>query len=295
MAPATLTRAEAEGGPGGDRAGRLGQRLRLGARLSGLALRLTVIASFGIVWQIVTTLWETVYFPPPTEILADVYETWLTGPASHLFLSDAVFEDIVPSLVRLLSGWLIAVFAGVLLGYAIGRVRAVGDFLDPIVQFARAIPPPALIPLSIVLLGIGDAMKVALIAFGVVWPILLNTIDGVRSVEPQQLETARVFHLSRIRQITRIILPAASPKIFAGLRISLSIAVILMVVSEMVAATEGIGFFVLQAQRSFRILDMWAGILLLGVLGYGLNAALLGVEARVLRWHRGAYGEEAGV
>jgi ABC-type nitrate/sulfonate/bicarbonate transport system permease component len=269
-------------------------RDRLGARVSDVALRLTVIASFGIVWQIVTSIWDSIFFPSPAEILSSAYEIWLTGPASRLFLTDAVFDDIVPSLVRLLSGWLIAVVAGLVVGYSIGRIGAVGDFVDPLVHFLRAIPPPALIPLFIVLLGIGDSMKIGLIAFGVVWPILLNTIDGVRTVEPQHLDTARVFQLGRIRRMTHIVLPAASPKIFAGLRISLSIAVILMVVSEMVAATEGIGFFVLQAQRTFRILDMWAGILLLGVLGYGLNTALLGVEGRVLRWHRGAYRGEVG-
>jgi ABC-type nitrate/sulfonate/bicarbonate transport system permease component len=261
--------------------------------ISDLGLRLTAIAAFGIVWQIVTSLRESVFFPTMTEILSRAYETWLTGPASRLFLTDAVFDDVVPSLLRLLAGWLIAVVVGVVAGLAIGRVRAVADFVDPIVHFARAIPPPALLPLFMVLLGRHDSMKVTLIAFGVVWPILLNTIDGVGSVEPLQLETGHVFGVGPVRRITHIILPAAAPKIFAGLRVSLSIAVILMVISEMIAATDGIGFQVVQAQRTFRILDMWAGILLLSVLGYVLNAILLGVERSVLRWHRGAYRETA--
>lgn len=262
--------------------------------LSQAGLRLTAIVAFGIAWQVVTSVRESVYFPTVTEILSQARETWLGGPAGRLFLSDAVIDDVVPSLIRLLAGWLIAVAAGVAAGVVIGRVRAVSDFVDPIVHFARAIPPPALLPLFMVLLGRRDSMKVALIAFGVVWPILLNTIDGVRSVEPLQLETGRVFGVGRVRRMTHIILPAAAPKIFAGLRVSLSIAVILMVISEMVAATDGIGFQIVQAQRTFRILDMWAGILLLSILGYALNAALLGVERSVLRWHRGAYrGESA--
>ena len=265
--------------------------LRARPGLSRVALSLAVIGSFGMAWQVVTSVWESVFFPSPAEILSRAREIWLAGPANHLFLTDAVFDEVVPSLIRLLSGWLIAVVVGVVLGFAIGRVRWVADFVDPMVHFARAIPPPALIPLFIVLLGIGDAMKVALIAFGVVWPILLNTIDGVSSVEPEQLETGRAFRIGPIRQSLGIILPAASPKIFAGLRISLSIAVILMVISEMVAATDGIGFEVLQAQRTFQILDMWAGIVLLSIIGYGLNSALLIVEGRVLRWHRGAYGD----
>jgi ABC-type nitrate/sulfonate/bicarbonate transport system permease component len=286
MAAPTL--GDVEGGT--EEIGRLSDRLRFGARVSRVALSLTVIAAFGVAWQIVTTIRDTVFFPSPTEILGRARELWLTGPATHLFLSDALFDDVVPSLARLLSGWFIAVIGGIAVGFAIGRIRWVAGFVDPMVHFARAIPPPALIPLFIVLLGIGDAMKVGLIAFGVVWPILLNTIDGVSSVEPQQLETGRAFRVGRIRRTFRIVLPAASPKIFAGLRVSLSIAVILMVISEMVAATDGIGFRVLQAQRGFRIVDMWAGILLLSILGYALNAVLLGVEGRVLRWHHGAYG-----
>jgi ABC-type nitrate/sulfonate/bicarbonate transport system permease component len=128
-------------------------------------------------------------------------------------------------------------------------------------------------------------MKVLMIAFGVVWPILLNTIDGVQSVEQLYVDTGRVYGVTRSERLVRIVLPAAAPKIFAGLRVSLSIAVILMVISEMVATTNGLGFQIIQAQRSFKVLDMWAGIVLLGVLGYLLNTALLAVEGRVLHWH----------
>jgi ABC-type nitrate/sulfonate/bicarbonate transport system permease component len=152
----------------------------------------------------------------------------------------------------------------------------------------RAIPPPALIPLFIVLLGIGDSMKVAMILFGVIWPILLNTVDGVRSVDALHLDTARIFGVSRRDVLFRVVLPSAGPKIFAGLRVSLSIAVILMVISEMVATLNGIGFTLVQAQRNFRMLDVWAGILMLGLIGYVLNTFLSLIERRVLRWQRGA-------
>jgi ABC-type nitrate/sulfonate/bicarbonate transport system permease component len=122
----------------------------------------------------------------------------------------------------------------------------------------------------------------------VVWPILLNTADGVASVEPLLRDTGRAFRLSARDQLLRIVLPAAGPRIFAGLRISLAIAVILMVISELVATVDGIGFELVQAQSSFRTLDVWAIIVLLGIIGYGLNAVLGLVEARVLAWHRGA-------
>jgi ABC-type nitrate/sulfonate/bicarbonate transport system permease component len=131
-------------------------------------------------------------------------------------------------------------------------------------------------------------MKVAMIGFGVFWPILLNTADGVSSVEPLQRDTWRAYRIGAGDRLLRIILPAASPTIFAGLRVSLSIAVILMVVSEMLATVNGVGFELVQAQRTFRSLDVWATIVLLGVIGYGLNAILGIIERPVLRWHRGA-------
>jgi ABC-type nitrate/sulfonate/bicarbonate transport system permease component len=116
----------------------------------------------------------------------------------------------------------------------------------------------------------------------------LNTIDGVAGVEPTLRETAEVYGIGWRDRVLRIILPAAAPQIFAGMRTSLSLALILMVISEMVASTNGIGYFVLQSQRSFAIAEMWSGILLLGILGYVLNALFVVVERRVLRWHRGA-------
>jgi ABC-type nitrate/sulfonate/bicarbonate transport system permease component len=126
------------------------------------------------------------------------------------------------------------------------------------------------------------------------WPVLLNTIDGVTGIDPTLRETARVYGVGGRDRLRRIVLPAASPQIFAGMRTSLSLALILMVISEMVASTNGIGFFVLQSQRSFAIPEMWSGILLLGLLGYALNLIFVVVERRVLAWHRGARASALG-
>jgi ABC-type nitrate/sulfonate/bicarbonate transport system permease component len=131
-------------------------------------------------------------------------------------------------------------------------------------------------------------MKIFIIAFVCLWPVLLNTIDGVAGVDPTLRETARVYDIGPVDRVLRVTLPAAAPQIFAGMRTALSLALILMVISEMVASTNGIGYFVLQAQRSFAIPEMWSGILLLGILGYVLNAVFLLAERRVLRWHRGS-------
>lgn len=258
----------------------------------GLAARWLVLLAVAAAWQLATVGGRSIFFPPLTEILAQARRTWLSGPASSAFLTPAVASDVVPSLGRLLGGWLLAVVAGVAVGTAIGLVRNLADYLGPVIEFVRAIPPPALIPPFLVLLGLGSDMKIALIAVGVVWPILLNTIDGVRSVDPVLVDTGRTLRTGRLRRLAFIVLPSASPRIFAGLRVSLSLSLILMVISEMVAANGGIGFTIVQAERSFAIKQMWAGIVLLGVLGYLLNSLLLLVERRVLTWHRGARGRE---
>lgn len=254
----------------------------VGDWIGGIALRMSVLAGLVVVWQGATVLVaDPVSWPTFTAVIGRLWESWLTNP-------DAWFGSLWPSLARLLVGWLGAVAVGIVVGTLIGLSAAARDYVNPIVQFLRAIPPPALLPLFIVLLGIGDVMKATMILFGVVWPILLNTADGVGSVEPLHREMGRVYRVSFRDELLRIVLPSAAPKIFAGLRVSLSIAVILMVISELVATVNGVGFELVQAQRSFRSLDVWATVVLLGMLGYALNAVLGLVEGYVLSWHRGA-------
>ncbi|HEV7957079.1 MAG: binding-protein-dependent transport system inner rane component [Microbacteriaceae bacterium] len=257
-------------------------------RLREFAARWGALFALGVVWEIAARIADSIYFPPISRIMHRFVELWLSGPPNTLFLTEGVATDIVPSLTRMLGGWSIAVVLGVLLGVAIGRSRTLGDFVEPIIHFVRAIPPPALIPIFFILLGIGNEMRVSLIAFAVIWPVLLNTIDGVRSVETLHLDTGRVFEFDRRKVFFGIVLPSAAPKIFAGMRVSLSVALIVMVISEMVGRPDGIGSVILGAQRTFRMLDMWSGILLLGILGYVLNALLALVESRVTKWHRGA-------
>jgi len=261
--------------------------------MQSLSIRYALGLALIVLWQYAATRAGSIFFPTPVEILGRTRELWLSGPPSRLFLGTGVFQDVFPSLFRLLAGWALAVMIGVPLGMAIGRSRTVSDLANPTLQFLRAIPGPALIPVFIILLGTETTMRVTLIAFGSVWPILLNTIEGTRTVDPVQLETARAYRLPRHAQLWRIVLPSAMPKIFAGVRVSLSLAVILMVVSELVASTNGIGYRIQNAQIMFLLTDMWCGIVLLALLGYALNWLFLKVEYHVLRWHRGARGQTA--
>ena len=262
------------------------RELRGMRRHLAIALEITVPIALLVLWGVFSASGDTFYFPPLTDILQKFQELWLF---------DRVGSDVLPSLQRLFLGYLIACAVAVAIGIPLGLNPLLRRATSPIVEFLRAIPPPALLPFAIVVLGVGNAGKVFLIAFVCLWPVLLNTIDGVTGIDPTLRETARSYGVSGRDRLLRIVLPAASPQIFAGMRTSLSLALILMVISEMVAATNGIGFFVLQSQRSFAIPEMWAGILLLGLLGYALNLIFLLVERRVLAWHRGAQGERTGL
>jgi ABC-type nitrate/sulfonate/bicarbonate transport system permease component len=249
-------------------------------RILAAGLEVTVPLLVLVAWGVLSAGSDTYYFPPLTDILSTFADTWLF---------ERVDSDVVPSLVRMGLGFGIAVVVAISTGLLLGVSPRARRAVAPIVEFLRAIPPPALLPFAILVIGVGDSMKVFIIAFVCVWPILLNTIDGVTGVDPTLRETTRVYGISGRDRLRRVMLPAASPQIFAGMRTSLSLALILMVISEMVASTNGIGYFVLQSQRTFAIPEMWSGILLLGILGYTLNGIFVLIERRVLRWHRGAH------
>ena len=204
--------------------------------------------------------------------------------------------DLLPSVERFVEGIALAVAFGVTIGLVLGLWPLGRRATAPTIDFLRSIPAPALISVMIVLLGFGDGMKVSAIAFAAFFPTLLNTIDGVRGVDPHQLEMARAYKIGRRDRILRIVLPAASPQIFAGLRVTLGVALAVMVFSEMVAGTSGLGFYIVFAQETYRIPDMWSGIIVLGLIGYAVNLVFLMTERRALRWHRGwrAAARDAG-
>ncbi|MCP2337616.1 ABC transporter permease [Actinomadura rupiterrae] len=248
------------------------------ARLASLPLAVAL-------WEVATRRANDPFFPPPTKILARMHKDWFSGSPSHLFLTTQATDNIFPSLTRLLTGWALACLLGIAIGLMAGRIPLVADHLAPLIHFFRAIPPPALAPVFLATFKIGTSMQLATIVFGVIWPVLLNTLDGARNVDPLQLETARAFRLPPATRLFRVLLPAAAPKIFAGLRLSLSTALILMVISELVGSVNGIGYLQMLAQSTTDIPGVWACIVLLGVLGLTLNAAFLAVERRALSHH----------
>jgi ABC-type nitrate/sulfonate/bicarbonate transport system permease component len=253
-----------------------GKRLYHAAAIAAeIAVPVAILAA----WQAWTVRANDPMFPRLSTILVEFREMWLFSQ---------VELHLVPSLTRILLGFGIALVLGVLLGVPLGLSRWGRMLAMPHIEWWRAMPPPALLPISVVLLhSIGNLQKVSFIAFFCLFPILLNTIDGVRGIDPTLVETARSYGMGRLERIRRIVLPAALPQIFAGMRTSLSLAVIIMVLTEYFSSTSGVGYVLLISKNTFQLVPMWATIVLIGLLGYLLNLLLLLVERRVLRWHRG--------
>ncbi|WP_434740686.1 ABC transporter permease [Micromonospora sp. SH-82] len=241
-------------------------------------LRLLVPVLLVLLWWTTSAGSTSPFYPPLREVLAAFGESWLFARLG---------SDLVPSLTRLLVGLLIATIVGIAVGAALGRSRLLRQALNPAVQFCRSLPGAALIPVSVVLFGIGDGSKILVIAFVCLFPVLLNTVDAVRGVDPQLEDVARSYRLTPAQRLAFVLLPAAAPQIFAGIRTALGIAFIMMVVTELYAATNGVGFVTLSARNSFDVPQMWAGTVLLGLLGVALSALFLVLQRRVLRWHIG--------
>lgn len=219
------------------------------------------------------------FFPPLRDILIEFQRLWLF---------DKFASDVLPSVGNFVAAYLIACVVGVTLGVLLGLAKPLFWILDPIVQFVRSIPAVALLPIFVATMGFGNEVRVFAIALAALFPVLISTIDGVRSTEPLLLETARVYRLSRWERLRAVLLPAASPQIFAGALVSLQVAFIVMITSEMMGAARGIGALTLLAQKTFDVRGMWAGILLLGILGYLANLLFTLVRRRVLAWYLGA-------
>lgn len=193
-------------------------------------------------------------------------------------------SDLLATVGRMVLGWLLASVAGVALGAVIGISARARTLLGPTLEFLRPLPASALIPVGIAFFGLTQSMVLGVICFGTLWPMLLATVQGFTGVEPRLQEVARLLHLGRWGVISKIALPNALPEILSGMRLGLTVALILSVVGEMLAGQEGLGLSILLAARAFRAPDLFAGVVMLGVVGLVSNALLTGIEHRLLRW-----------
>lgn len=247
-----------------------------------LSRRITVVVALPtaliVTWWFASAGSQNFYFPP----LRTIVETF-----GKLWFSPQSMQNIVPSVARLLIGYVAAAFLGIAIGIPVGASRNLRNVLEPVLEFLRAIPPPVLVPVLILFAGLGNEMKALVIVFGCVWPVLLNTVAGVRALDEVLAEVVNSYRIGPLARFWHFILPGASPQIFTGLRQSLSIGIILMVISEMYAARDGIGFVLVQYQRSFAIPEMWSAIILLGIIGIVLSMIFRAFEAWILGWYHG--------
>jgi ABC-type nitrate/sulfonate/bicarbonate transport system permease component len=214
-----------------------------------------------------------------SELLGSRNTTMIGNVTQRLFLTNNDYPQAAAISFILMGGILIGVF--------VGRVWWLRSLTEPVFEFFRALPPPVLVPILMVLIGANDQMKVAVIVSGAIWPVLLNTVEGVRNVDPTLRDTCDTYGIHRLAQYRYLVLPSAGPQIMAGVRQALSIGLILMVISEMFASSSGIGFTIVQFQRSFAVPAMWSGIVLLGLIGVLMSLLFQFTERRVLAWYHG--------
>lgn len=258
--------------------------LRRSAVSAAFAVGLPVLLVLG--WALVTQGSTNLYLPSPLRVGEAFVDTWLDP--------ETIMRHVLPSLARFAVGVLVSIVVGVVAGTVIGSTPWLRALLEPMLEFFRAIPPVVLVPVLMLLMGIGDGMKLAVIVSGSVWPVLLNTVEGVRAQDPVLADTSRSYRIRGGLAYRFFVLPAASPQIMAGVRLTLSIGLILMVISEMFASSSGLGYQIVFFQRQYMIAEMWSGTVLLGLVGVVVAAVFHLVERRVLHWHHGSREVERG-
>ncbi|HLS87323.1 MAG TPA: ABC transporter permease [Burkholderiales bacterium] len=203
---------------------------------------------------------------------------------ADIVASGELFAPLGTTLYLLFTAFFLASAVAIVAGLLMGRFDALYNLLEPLVEVLRPLPKPALLPPLILFLGLGDAMKLTVIGLGVFFPVLINTVQGVRGVDPVLVDTGRTFRCGRLALLLRIVLPAALPMILAGMRVALALGLILVVIAEMLAGTGGLGYLIIDMQRTFRVQHMYGWIVILAVLGYVLNAVFLKLEQRAIHW-----------
>jgi ABC-type nitrate/sulfonate/bicarbonate transport system permease component len=245
-------------------------------------LSLAVAASFVGLWQWVANLKlvSPVFLPGPDR----AWSALLRG-----FQSGDLAVKLLGTVEHMTVGWFAASLTGIALGALIGSSRNLRDYIAPSLELLRPLPVSAIIPVAIAMFGLTEGMALSVIAFGAIWPVLLATIHGFAAVEPRLYEVARALHLSRLAVTFKIALPSAAPDILSGMALSLTVALILSVVCEILAGLDGLGHWVLLSARAFRSADLFAGVILLGAIGYLTTSALALVANRLLRWRLRGY------
>jgi len=245
--------------------------------LGSLLQRSAAILLVAALWELAPRLGlvEPAFLPPLSEVLTTGWE---------LINNGQLMSHLAASLQRSLFGFGMAILFAVPMGLAIGSSRRVENFLFPLFEVMRNTPPLALLPVFILILGIGESSKNALVIYACSWPILLNTISGVRGVDPLLIKSARTMGVTRIDMLRKVVLPAALPTVFTGIRLAGATSLLALVAAEMVGATAGLGYLIQYAQYNFKIPHMYVGILAITVVGLVFARLLQWLERRFTSW-----------
>jgi NitT/TauT family transport system permease protein len=239
--------------------------------------RTIAIAVLAAAWEILPRLQvvNAVFLPPLSEVLAAWWQ---------LAASGELLQHVQASMVRSLSGFGLAVVVAIPLGLVIGWYKPVATLLNPLLELFRNTAALALLPVFVLILGLGETSKIAIIFYACSWPILLNTISGVRTVDPLLIKSARSLGLSSPRLFQKVVLPAAVPTIFTGVRLAGASSILILIAAEMVGAKAGLGYLINYAQYNFAVPDMYAGIITISAIGLVINQLLIALERRFSTW-----------
>ncbi|RLL45499.1 ABC transporter permease [Oceanobacillus piezotolerans] len=239
--------------------------------------KMIIILLFAVIWEVAPRigLVDAIFLPPLSEVLVAWFE---------LIRSGDLFTHFSASITRSFLGFILAIAIAIPLGLMIGWYPIVHELFSPILELFRNTAALALLPVFILILGIGETSKVAIILFACLWPLLLNTINAVRNVDPLLIKCAKSMNLTSFQLFYKVIIPASVPTIFTGIRLAGTSSILVLIAAEMVGAKEGLGFFISYTQFNFQIAEMYAGIITISLLGLLLNQLLVSLEKRFSRW-----------
>ncbi|MCL4519752.1 MAG: ABC transporter permease [Thaumarchaeota archaeon] len=242
-----------------------------------------LVTAIVITWQLASQarLVSPVVLPPVSLIVERLYLLYTANYRLYYMPVNTLL-----TFQRVFAGYALSVVIAVPIGLILGQFRKLHLFFEPTIEILRVLPGVVLVPAFILLLGINSQMLVSFIAFGSLWPILINTVDGVRNMDPMLLDVAKSFRLSRLSVFRKVVFPASSPSIVSGMRVSLLLSLLLGIVIELTAGHNGIGWVTIYAEEGSDITTLYAEIFVVAVSGFLLNFAFVKIENRVLEWHK---------
>lgn len=249
----------------------------MGGTVANVSWALSGILVVAVGWEVYYRLNPSLFVPTVSNIVRSFFSHWLDP--------DIISTHLGGSVRRLVVGWGLSLVIGLVIGFFLGISTKVRAMFQPTADFMMSTPAIAFAPVAVMILGINENVNYFIIVTGSIWPLVINTADGIGGTDEMYLRSARALKLGTLRTWLLVRIPAASPQIFAGARVSLAIAIILLIASEMYISPTGIGSEMVRAQYTFQVTEVWSGLLLLGLIGVGLSMVWGLAEQRLLRWH----------